>query len=163
MNCKARSVGLFLILCPLSSLGGVIYIDKSVQESNLKVVKVTYEYTHDATGNSVANATFETFATISKVLIYITAKIADDKANSGVYRELVKTVIDVEKMIQGGQANPIVKQYFETITRCFNFTLKFPLPPVSNKTELNLLDRNSVIILYRELTRFSTWLSMRHF
>lgn len=126
-------LGLFLIFCPLSVFAGGVYIDKVIQECNPAVAKVLFIYTHDATGNSVTNVTIETFTTLKKVLIYATARIADDKNNSGVYRDLVKTVIDVEKLFQGSQANPIVKAYFASILRAMDFTVKFPMPPVSSR------------------------------
>lgn len=133
MHFASRFVGLFLILYPLSGMTGIIYIDKVIQESNPAVAKVSFIYTHDAKGNSVTNVTFESFVTLTKMMVYITARIADDKGHSGVYRDLVKTVLDVEKLFQGSQSNPLLKGYFENIIRGMNFTVKFPMPPVSNK------------------------------
>lgn len=132
MFSTVKSVCWFSALCIFSSVTGIVYIDKVIQESNPAVSKVSLTYTHDAKGNSLTNVTFETLTTISKIMVYFTLRIADDKNNTGVYRDLVKTVIDVEKLFQGSQANPIVKQYFEVILRGMNFTMKFPLPPVSN-------------------------------
>lgn len=60
-------------------------------------------------------------------------KMADNKDNIGVFRDLAKTVVDLEKLFQGNQANPIVKAYFAEIIRNMNFTIKFPMPPVSPK------------------------------
>lgn len=131
MDFAVKSFGLLSILWSLSSVSAVIYIDKTAQDSNMAVVNFSLTYTHDVHGNSVTNVTFETFATISKIMLYFTVKLADNQENAGVYRDLVKTVFDVEKMFKGSQANPIVKGYFDSLIRSMDFNLKFPFPPVS--------------------------------
>lgn len=131
MDFTVKSFGLFSILWSFSLVSGFVYIDKIAQDANKAVVNFSLAYTHDEDGNSVTNVTYETFVTVSKMMLYFTLKVADNQENAGVYRELVKTVIDVEKLYQGSQANPIVKSYFENIKRSMNFTLKFPMPPVS--------------------------------
>lgn len=131
MFSKVKHVGLFLVFCFFSPSLGLLYIDKEVHESISDVINVTFSYTHDLTGNSVSNVTFNTFVTISKIFLYFTVKIADNPKDIGTFRELIKTVIDVEKMLQGSQANPLVKGFFASILRSMNFAVTFPMQPVS--------------------------------
>lgn len=131
MFSAVKYVGLFLVFCLFSSSLGLLFIDKEVHESNSDVINVSFSYTHDSTGNSVSNVTYNTFVTISKMFLYFTVKIADNPKDIGTFRELIKTVIDVEKMLQGSQANPLVKGFFASILRSMNFALTFPMQPVS--------------------------------
>lgn len=131
MKSVLKIFSLVLIFWSIPQVISVVYLDNAICDSNSAVGKITLAYTHDAAGNSVTNVSFVTFVSISKLLVYLTWKIADNSENVGVYRELVKTVFDVGKLLKGGQANLIVKGYFDTILRSLNFTLKFPLPPVS--------------------------------
>lgn len=132
MYFASKTFGWFFILMLWSAVAAVVYIEKAISDSNSDVVKLTVAYTHDAAGNSLSNVTFETFSTVSKMMVYLTIKIADNKENAGMYRDLLKTVIDVDKLLQGNQVNAFVRGYFEDIKRSMNFTLKFPMPPVSN-------------------------------
>lgn len=120
-----------IVLCSFSSSLGVLYIEKEVHDSNSHVMNVSFLYTHDAIGNAVSNMAFNTFVTISKVLLYFNVKVADNPKDVGTYRELIKTVIDAEKISQGSQANPLVKGFFASILKSMDFTLVFPLRPVS--------------------------------
>lgn len=131
MLLAVKHVVLFLTFCLFSSSLGLLYIDKEVHESISDVINVSFSYTHDVSGNSVSNVTFNTFVTISKMFLYFTVKIADNPKDIGTFRELIKTVIDVEKMLQGSQANPLVKGFFASILRSMKFPLVFPLLPVS--------------------------------
>lgn len=142
MDSAVKSIGLFLILLSLSLVSGLIYIDKVAQDSNIEAENISISYTHDKAGNAVTNVTYETFVTISKVMLYFTLKITDTLENTGVSRDLIKTVIDLEKLLQGSQANPLMKAYFDNIIRSMNYTLKFPLPPVSLRKQFETFSSN---------------------
>lgn len=134
MEFLSRWFGLFLVFWSLVQVSSVIYIEHAIQETNSAVGRMDLNYTHDSTGNSFTSIVFYCSATVFKMKLYITSKVADNKNNAGLYREFLKTVLDLEKLEQGIQVNPLVKGYYEVLKRSLDFEVKFPFRPVSFKT-----------------------------
>lgn len=123
-----------LIVLPLISASGVLYIDSHTLDFDANVCNVTLNYIHDDTGSSITNVTIQTFKTVAKALLYLNIRGAADK-NDREYRiEFVKTVIDLGKFVLGAQNNPLLRGFIESFTRSSDFKLNFPLPPVSNRS-----------------------------
>lgn len=131
MQFAIRWFSLLLILWSFSKVSSVTYIDKVVYDYNSAVGKANLTYIHDASGNAVTNIFFETFVPVSKMLVYVNVKVADNKNNAGFYRDFLKTVVDSEKLMQGNQVNPIIKSYYDILKQSLDFEIKFPFPPVS--------------------------------
>lgn len=129
MDSTSKSFGWFFILSSISAVCGLLYVDNLVYDSDDSVAVFNISYTHDATGNSVTSGTYTTFVTITKMLLYFKVWIAEDQKNQG--RELMNTVVDMGKVFQGFQANPLIRGFFSFMVQNMNFTMKFPMPPVS--------------------------------
>lgn len=120
--------------CFLPIISSLTYIDNAIVESNFKYMNMSIVYTHNERGSSVSNITFESTVTILKMLVYVKVKIAEDQSGSQYKRELLKTVIDVEKLFKGSQGNFVVRAFVNNISRFMDFNMKFPIKPVSFET-----------------------------
>lgn len=127
---------LFWYFLPIIS--GITFIDNVIVEPNLAYTNMSIAYTHNERGSSVSNLTFQSKVTILKILIYVKVRIAEDQSGSQYKRELLKTVIDLEKLFKGSQVNFLVKAYINNIEKFMDFKVKFPMKPVSFVTKTNL-------------------------
>lgn len=89
------------ILVSFSVTSAVIYIDRSTLDFNKKIANLTTTYTHNEKGNSITNLTILTFKTITKMLLYVHVKLAEDENDREFKRSLLRTVVDVEKLNRG--------------------------------------------------------------
>lgn len=118
--------------CSLLAISSaVMYIDNVAFDSNPAVVNLSIKFTHNQDGDSVTNLTFQTFLTITKMLVYVKINIADDQNGAGYKRELLNTAIDVEKWFKNMQSNILMKGYIQSLKKGMDFDFKFPLLPVS--------------------------------
>lgn len=108
-----------------------IFIDRSTLDFNKEIGNLTTTYYHNEKGNSITNLTMRTFKTIHKMLAYVKVKLAEDENDRECRREFLRTIVDVEKLNKGAQANFLVKAYMENIRRFMDFDIKLPLQPVS--------------------------------
>lgn len=132
MTSAVNLISLLFVLSKFSSTSGVIYLEKVIVESNQAIVNISVANRHNADGNSVVNLTFTTFATVTKVLVYIKVRFNDQKnARHGL--DLVNTVVDCERLFNGFQGNPFLKGYMENLIKAKDFEIKFPFLPVSSE------------------------------
>lgn len=110
---------------------GLIYVDRHTLEFNEKFMNWTLSYTSGRDRNSVNNFTFQTFTTLTKVLIYFTCCVAEDSNDKEYRREVVRTVIDLGKFFKGLQGNPMMRTMIKNLKQGLKNELNFPLPPVS--------------------------------
>lgn len=108
----------------------IIYINRVEIETNPAIGALIVNYTHDSKGNSIANATFTTFVTITKTLIYFKIKLAENEDDKKFKRLLISSVVDVDKVLQGFQSNMLISKFFAAFRTGMNANFKHPLPPV---------------------------------
>lgn len=120
-----------LCLCHLPLMNSLTYIDNAITESNPKFMNVSFVYTHNERGSSISNVTFETKVTIIKMLVYVKVNIAEDQSALNYNRELMKTVIDVDKLFKGSHVHILVMGFTKSLSRFMDFKMKFPIKPVS--------------------------------
>lgn len=130
MNSEMIALVCYLIAFP-RIVSGLIHIDSHVLECDGIDGNVSTSYIHENSGNSLCNVTVQIFKTVTKALLYFTFRLATDKNDRDYKFELVKTVIDLGKFLNGTQGNPLLRNYIETLQKGSDFKLKFPLPPVS--------------------------------
>lgn len=118
-------------LCCLPLINSLTYIDNAIAESNPKFMNMTFAYTHNERGSSISNLTFETKVMIVKMLVYVKLNIAADQSAANYKRELLKTVIDVEKLFKGSHVHILVTAFTRNLGRFMDFKMKFPIKPVS--------------------------------
>lgn len=126
---------LFLVLA-LSALlievQGILHIDRVLLENNKKCNNVSEIHEHDKTGNAVVTLDIKTFDTVSKMLLYIKVNLAKDENDDLCRREFLRTVMDVNKLIEGAYGNVLIKGFlasFISQVKALNITI--PLKPVS--------------------------------
>lgn len=108
----------------------IIYINRVEIETNPAIGALIVNYTHDSKGNSIANATFTTFVTITKTLIYFKIKLAENEDDKKFKRLLISSVVDVDKVLQGFQSNMLISKFFAAFRTGMDANFKHPLPPV---------------------------------
>lgn len=123
---------IFYLLPTLNSF--ITYIDYYKTDSNPTLVKFQVAYTHNSKGQSVANVTFNNYALVTKLVAYVSFRVPESQNDREYKREIVKTVVDVEKAFKGLQSNPIVKTYAANLVKFVDFKVQLPFKPVSLAT-----------------------------
>lgn len=108
----------------------VVYINRVTKEVDSKFGDIKIVYTHNAKGDSVTNATFMTLCNITKMMVYMKLAVPENKNDREYKRELVRTVIDAEKIYKGSHSNFLVKIFFDCVLKYADFEFKLPLAPV---------------------------------
>lgn len=143
-----------ILLSSLSFGNGLLFIDRVEFESNPALENSTLTFFHDVTGNSVTTATFTTFVTITKMMLYIKLRLAEDKNDKEYKRQLVSSVIEIDKVLKGFQSNIFIKHFFEDVQNSMDFKFEIPLPPVRSNQLLQEI--HFISIFDREHTDSST-------
>jgi hypothetical protein len=99
--------------------------------SNKNILKTNYTVHNDGIINFSANLTFDHLVVVSKMWCYIVIRILQDNNDKNYQKEFIKTVVDVEKAINGVQKNPIVALIAGSFVNSIEQGLKFPLKKVS--------------------------------
>lgn len=107
------------------------YLNRTEIE-NSALTNATVDYYHDEFGQCIANATFWTFVTINKMLIYFKINTPENKNDKEFKKAVISTVIEVDKVFKGMQSNIIISATFSAIKDSMSFDYKTPLPPVRN-------------------------------
>lgn len=108
-----------------------MYIDHSTLDFNKQIGNATVNYFHNDKGNSITNVTIISFKTVTKILMYLKVKLAEDENDWECKREFVRTVVDVEKAVKGAQANFLIAAFMENLQRFTDFEVKLPFQPVN--------------------------------
>lgn len=134
---------IFCLLPMLSS--GIIYFDRVTSDFNPKLVDFAISFTSNAKGASVTNLTFNIFENVTSCSAYI-KMTTPENANDREYKlELLRTVVDVDKVFKGSQSNPLIKMFIDSILKYADFEMKFPLTVVSFLSALRLM---SVLLFF---------------
>lgn len=120
-----------VILVSFSFASAIMYIDHSTLDFNKQIGNATINYSHNDKGNSITNVTIVSFKTVTKILMYLKVKLAEDENDWECKREFVRTVVDVEKAVKGAQANFLIAAFMENLQRFTDFEVKLPFQPVN--------------------------------
>lgn len=144
---------LFALLFPFltNSANCILYIDRVEVESNPAVASMLVDYMHDAKGNSVTNATFTTFVTITKSLLYLKMKVAENENDKEFKRQLISSVVDVDKVLKGFQSNFLISRFFAAFRKGMDLNFQHPLAPVGS---FNFMRTSFWSILYQGVYKF---------
>lgn len=105
-----------------------IFVATEVKSTTLG--NISLRYIHDSEGNSITNVTLTNFATVEKVLLYVTMKAAENGNDRDYRNTLVQTVSDAEKTFRSMQSNLFMKGFMGNMIKSMDLDLKFPMPPV---------------------------------
>lgn len=118
------------LLCSFPSVHCLIYIDHIDADGNSAIANYTISFTHDATGNSLSNATFITFVTITKMRIYVKIRLAEDQNDKEYKNQIVSSVVEIDKILKGWQSNRFIRHFFQDLQKSMGFRFEMPLRPV---------------------------------
>lgn len=111
----------------------LVYIDRVKSGFNPKMCNLTINYTHNEKGESVTNVTIVNHVNITKLFVYVSVRIPENRNDREYSREVIRTVVDLEKVFNGLQSNPLVKGYADNILKHVDFEIKLPFKPVSSR------------------------------
>lgn len=114
-----------------SSASCYFYLNRTETGINPPIANISVDFTHDATGQCIVNATFVTFVTFTKFLIYFKISLPENNFDRDFKRVLVSSVVEVEKVLKGMQSNLIISAIFFALRSSADFEFEMPLPPVN--------------------------------
>lgn len=122
---------LFIACAFVWTVKGIIYIDRYTLEFNEKLSNWSISYIRVEKASSITNVTFTPFKTVTKLLAYLTVKVAEDRNDREYRKEFIRTVFDCGKLFDGSQGNPILRGIIEDLQQSFTVKIVFPMTPVS--------------------------------
>lgn len=128
-----KLVGLIFISVgfPLIVLGS-LFIDHFEMETNETLASVDLTYSHNSRNNCIVNVTIENHYPALRGLIYIKVNVAENKGDNEFKRELVRTRIDMEKLLRNLHGNFLVKTFMKNVReQLVAMKLTVPVQPVS--------------------------------
>lgn len=122
----SRFIFIFWVLVKLS--GGLLYVDKVVIETNKTLLTIATQHENRKDIGVSGNVTIQTFLEIQKVLIYMKVNIAANKNDNEYKISLLRTQIDMGKLLKGLYGNAILKGFMDNIVDHFlKQNISFPL------------------------------------
>lgn len=119
-----------LSIFPLISLGS-LFIDHIEIETNSTLATVAIKYKHNDRNNCIVDVTIHSFYPALKGLIYIKVNVAENKDDTEFRRELIRTRIDMEKLLRGLHGNFLVKTLMKSMRQqIVAMNLTVPVRPV---------------------------------
>ena len=76
------------------------------------------------------NSTVEIFDSLEKINVYVKVSLPEKPGDNQYRRELMSTVVDVEKLSKGIYSNGLLRVLMENFHKSINYELKFPLKKV---------------------------------
>lgn len=123
---------LIFYFCFIPNLANcIVHVDRVEVESNPSIGSLVVNYIDDEKGNSIINATFSNTVTITKSLLYFKLKIAENDNDKDYKRQLISSVLDVDKVLKGFQSNIVISRFFAAFKKGMDLKFQHPLPPVS--------------------------------
>lgn len=114
---------------------GVVIINHFSFATNSEVFSLSVAIKRVKGKGSVLNVTVTSFETVEKLKIYVKISLDDNSQLNG-NKELVNTVFDVQKVLNGIYSNRIGRAVVDSILQRVDFVPKFPIPPVSLHSDL---------------------------
>lgn len=120
---------------------------------NTSLVNVKLEYFNDNVHDTVINVKIQNFVILNNIRLYIKCDYSKNK-NDQFDTNLINTVVDLQKLLRGALANPIMRIVTESLLTNANFKLKLPFRPVSF-VKSNKLDKSNLTNKYsRQPTKY---------
>ena len=88
-------------------------------------------YVNDkASQQSLINSTVEIFDSLEKINAYVKVSLPEKPGDNEYRSELVRTVLDAEKLFKGIYSNELIKTLMENFHKSITYELKFPFKRV---------------------------------
>lgn len=125
-----RWLFLGLSLFPIIILGS-LFIDHIEVETNNTLATVEIKYKHNDRNNCIVDVTVQSYYPALRGLIYIKVNVAENKDDTEFKRELIRTRIDMEKLLKGLHGNFLVKTFMKNMReQIVAMHLTVPVRPV---------------------------------
>jgi hypothetical protein len=98
---------------------------------NKNLLNLNYTIYNDGIQTYSVNATVQTYAVFSKMLIYFKYKILKSPNDTSYRRESMNTVVDVEKVFRGNQKDIVMVKIAEALLKFCKCSVRFPLLKVN--------------------------------
>lgn len=116
----------------LAAVHGISHIDHVVFQNNKECNNATESHGHNKIGNAVVGFKIETYVAATKMLVYIKANVEKDENDDLCRREFLRTVMDLNKLIEGAYGNFLIRGFMESfIDQIEALNVTMPLMPVS--------------------------------
>lgn len=123
-------VTVFHLLRPHSAL---IFLEKFNVSCNKAIIDIKVDFENLESCGVVANITGVTFQVIEKSTLYLTLNIQAHSKDDAFSVPIMKTRIDVEKILKNIYGNFMIKNFMSSIMdHVTALNLTFPVPMVSN-------------------------------
>lgn len=109
----------------------IVYIESVVVDFKFTFANVTFEYVKDKTRNPIIGFTIVSSKKITKIICYLSINLPEKNGDTEFRWELIKTVIDVGKLMNGALANPIIRSFMDNFRKSIDFDPRPPYKPVS--------------------------------
>ena len=106
------------------------------------MINVTFKYVSDKVQDLAITVGTENFVGLDKLVLAVKINIPEDNNDRLFQREILRTVVDIGKLLNGVYGNPIIKSVVDSITSKKGFNTSFPVTPVrtSSKSQYNSQD-----------------------
>jgi hypothetical protein len=97
---------------------------------NEKFLKFNYTLYNDEIHSYALDFTLNLLAAVTKLLVYVKIRIPEDEHDKNFSKEIIRTVVDVERTLNGTNRNLFVAKVAEGLSKGALKMLKFPLKKV---------------------------------
>jgi hypothetical protein len=98
--------------------------------SNNNLIKINYSLKNDGVHSFSANASFESFAVLTKMWSYVTIRTPQDENDQNYQKQFMKALVNVEKAVKGIRSNAVTSKITDVFLKSSSRDLTFPLKKV---------------------------------
>ena len=117
-----------------------MYIDRHKIDFDKKLINITFECFSDKVHDLVINLTIEHYVPLDNMVIYAKLNIPEDSDDRFFRKEVLKTVVNVGKLMNGVYGNPIIQAVFVRLIASRNSKPTFPI------TVVRILPKNKLLV-----------------
>jgi hypothetical protein len=103
--------------------------------TNKNIVKFNYTFKNDEIQSFSMSSSWEHFVVLSKMWVYFSMKLPQTATDKNYQREFAKSVVDVEKLMNGSHSNFAVSWFAGRFKECCIDEITFPMKKVSQKVK----------------------------
>lgn len=111
----------------------VIIINQYEVTFNKSISNLTFDHKCDGKADCIVNCTITSFYTVEKMTLYATVKIPENSNDRKYSKELIKTVVNLERYLNRKNGNHLVTAFLSHFLDSIDFEPALPFPPVSVK------------------------------
>jgi hypothetical protein len=117
----------------------LLIVSKVERDFDPKLINITHDMVNDGVHDTVSNFTVQILQTLEKSMMYIQVNVPQDKQDEKYRKLIVKTRIDMKKMLDGVNSNYVSRMIMENLMKTVNIELKFPMKPVNSSSVCKML------------------------